>query len=521
MHEVNIMRQLQHPNIVSLIGHYDGKQKILIVMNLVEGGTLFQRIIRNKKYSEEIAATAIGKVLDALCYMHKRNIFHRDLKPENLLLKYPPISTGGEDYDAYVKEMTDVVIADFGLASHPKSSTTCGSPCYLAPEVIMAGFGEKMFGKPGHPYGVECDIWSLGVVLYIMLSGCFPFAVPGASRQALFNMIISSPLSFHGNIWMEVTDDAKSFIRRLLEKDPHSRITASEALQAPWITGENLRVPLKRKTNLEKSKQELQKFAMRRHVMAAMTVYRVAGALFKSENSRAANDPVSRYLKDHNNFDENPCELRISVQSQTDTQKKWTVDLGKVKRQQGGKLTTAPSSQLTSLCDCPSKHVCRHIQYVYQWLFVGDKDQGVVPHITDCEERRQDLLEKLGSYYSDETGLLHGSGQDYKPVALIAMSVAALTSDLCQPAKSRPLSLAIRAGSTLLSLFGIYSIHRKNKRLQAALSEQTQDMQAILSTDEFILRAWRLKHALDLTPAEELKTVIDHSRNSFPKFSRQ
>eukprot|EP01059_Diplonema_ambulator_P012547 TRINITY_DN2290_c0_g1_i2.p1 TRINITY_DN2290_c0_g1~~TRINITY_DN2290_c0_g1_i2.p1 ORF type:complete len:358 (+),score=115.81 TRINITY_DN2290_c0_g1_i2:608-1681(+) len=274
-HEVNIMKDLNHKGIVYLHGNYEGDENIIIIMNRVNGGTLFHRIIALKHYTEEHAALAIKNLLEALAYLHSEGIAHRDLKPENLLLKNKM-----EDTEDSLKALTEVVIADFGLASRPPLTSTCGSPCYLAPEVITATFGSQ-FKKATGPYDTRCDVWSLGVVLYVMLSGKLPFA--GTTRTALFNQILNAEVRFPSStVWDTVSTDAKHFISSLLTKDPQNRPTSAEALKHRWITGEGLLQPLQRVTALAQSVKELKAFTMRKHVAAAMSVYRV-GALFSGK----------------------------------------------------------------------------------------------------------------------------------------------------------------------------------------------------------------------------------------------
>eukprot|EP00754_Rhynchopus_humris_P012261 Rhum_TRINITY_DN14277_c24_g1::Rhum_TRINITY_DN14277_c24_g1_i1::g.77913::m.77913 len=383
--EVKVMKGLNHPNIISLLGSFEGKEHIIIVMNRVAGGTLFDRIIKCKNYTEKMAAGAVNNLMQALSYLHAANIAHRDIKPENLLLRNPYI-------DGSEGEMTDVVLADFGLAATAPMKATCGSPCYVAPEVVLAGFGER-YHRPCEPYDPRCDVWSLGVVLYVMLCGRFPFSAPGNSRNALFNLIVTAELRFAHPTWDDVSGDAKDFIRRLLIKDPSQRPSSSEALRHPWITGVDLSSPLQRNASLAQSVAELKAFTLRKHVQAAMSVYRVAGALFSTSSAKVDNIPA--FLKYVKNNPESPFEQSIPVQSQSKGATIHTVHLGKIGRSDRKVAATNNKAHfLNTLCSCPSVSVCRHIQYVYQWLFMGEGDE-IPPHITGCEERRSELLERL------------------------------------------------------------------------------------------------------------------------------
>eukprot|EP01061_Rhynchopus_euleeides_P010991 TRINITY_DN20565_c0_g1_i1.p1 TRINITY_DN20565_c0_g1~~TRINITY_DN20565_c0_g1_i1.p1 ORF type:complete len:595 (+),score=224.00 TRINITY_DN20565_c0_g1_i1:230-1786(+) len=480
-HEVTVMKGLCHPGIISLQASFEGKEHVIIVMNRVAGGTLFDRIIKCKNYTEEMAAGAVNNLLEALRYLHATGIAHRDIKPENLLLR-------NVYKDGREEEMTDVVLADFGLASHAPMNATCGSPCYVAPEVIIAGFGEQ-YHRKSEPYGPRCDVWSLGVVLYVMLSGRFPFSAPGNSRNALFNLIISAELRFHGQVWDGVSDDAKDFIRKLLTKDPHARPSAADALQHRWITGVELSAPLQRNASLAQSVQELKAFTMRKHVNTAMSMYRVAGRLFKAGTGGLNLDHVPAFLKYVKLDAKNPFEHRIPVQSQSRADLIYTVDLEKIGRglTSGGSATVNKAHALNAVCSCPSVRVCRHIQYVYQYLFMGETDQ-VPPHMADCEERRTDLVDKLAQSDINVCHSLPLAG------AASALTWSFTATDIPWV---RAASAAVLAGTA----WRLQNTHARSK----ALHEELQ------RAEDFLLLAWKFKHAFDLTPETERKSVLTGS----------
>jgi calcium/calmodulin-dependent protein kinase I len=154
--EIDILKQLDHPNIVKLYDVYEDERFICLVMELMQGGELFDEIIERDHFSENEAREAIKALIDAIHYCHKIDITHRDIKPENLLL-------------ADKKQgITSMKLADFGLArlleEDVLASTACGTPGYVAPEILS-----------GKKYGKQCDNWSIGVVLFILLSGSPPF----------------------------------------------------------------------------------------------------------------------------------------------------------------------------------------------------------------------------------------------------------------------------------------------------------------------------------------------------------
>lgn len=218
-----LLKYGQHPNIARLYEVYISPHALSMVMELVDGGDLFDGIIEGcddpnveGKLSEMFSATVVQRSCDALAFLHKKGVAHRDIKPENIMLK-KDLDVNGEL----------VKLADFGFAklygSQDKTmSTTCGTPEYVAPEVL------KQKG-----YGSECDIWSLGVVLYIMLCGYAPFHHDQVQR--LFQMIMRGRIAFPDREWSGVSAEAKDLVQRMLQVDPAQRITARGVLEHSWI----------------------------------------------------------------------------------------------------------------------------------------------------------------------------------------------------------------------------------------------------------------------------------------------
>ena len=157
--EIEALRSLQHPNIITLYDVYISDEKIYIVMELMSGGELFDYVVNKGTLNEEEASKIVQKVTSALVYMHSKNIIHRDLKPENLMLIRKP--RDGEDIE--------VKIIDFGLAkvlvSDSVAYTICGTPEYYAPEILIQGVG----------YNKTVDWWSVGILIYEMIFGKTPF----------------------------------------------------------------------------------------------------------------------------------------------------------------------------------------------------------------------------------------------------------------------------------------------------------------------------------------------------------
>lgn len=212
--EVDILRQTDHPNIVRLYEFYEDDESYHLVLEHVTGGELFDYIIKSKHLSESIAANFMKQILSAIAYCHRNNIVHRDLKPENLLLDK-------EGPDASLK------IIDFGTSAifDPKKQMThkYGTAYYIAPEVLSKNYNEK------------CDLWSCGVILYILLSGRPPFY--GKNDKEILRSVLEGHYSIQGAEWAKISPEAKSLISRMLQFNPKDRITSEQALNHPWILG--------------------------------------------------------------------------------------------------------------------------------------------------------------------------------------------------------------------------------------------------------------------------------------------
>jgi len=219
--EISIMKLLDHPNIIKLYETYEDARNIYLIMELCVGGELFERIVEQKHMTEEACAIIMKQVLRGISYMHGMQIVHRDLKPENILL-VSKISN------------TDIKISDFGLAKMskdfphrlPRSHSICGSDFYLAPEVVKQ-----------EEYGREIDIWSVGVITYVLLNGSLPFFHNVLHK--LYRQIVERDLSFPEQQWSKVSKGAQDFILRLLQVRAGDRLTAEQALNHPWLRGAN------------------------------------------------------------------------------------------------------------------------------------------------------------------------------------------------------------------------------------------------------------------------------------------
>jgi len=215
--EIEIMSQLDHPNIVRLYEVYESKTEVCLVMELAKGGELFDRLLEHGCLAEQEAGRLMAQVLEALLDLHSRRIVHRDLKPENLLF-----------YDN--TDNSKIVVVDFGLSEYEEElneeSPVCGTATYLAPEVIAQTESSR-----------AQDLWSCGVITYIMLSGYPPFFKnqQDKSETKLLRQIVKGKYQFHDNFWGHISEEAKHFVSRLMCSDPKLRLTVEEAINHPWI----------------------------------------------------------------------------------------------------------------------------------------------------------------------------------------------------------------------------------------------------------------------------------------------
>uniref|UniRef100_A0A668UK80 Protein kinase domain-containing protein n=1 Tax=Oreochromis aureus TaxID=47969 RepID=A0A668UK80_OREAU len=210
--ELAVLQRVSHANVIQLVEVFQFPQRVYMVLELATGGELLDRVVSRGHFTERDATQAIQMILAALVYLHNLGITHRDLKPENLLYYHP-----GAD--------SRLLVTDFGLSAFAKSwslRTTCGTPEYMAPEVLLR-----------RPYSCAVDMWALGVIAYILLSGTVPFE--DDSRTRLYRSIVRGKYSFRGNPWPSVSNLAKDFILRLLVLDPATRLTAEQAVRHPWV----------------------------------------------------------------------------------------------------------------------------------------------------------------------------------------------------------------------------------------------------------------------------------------------
>ncbi|XP_077450490.1 calcium/calmodulin-dependent protein kinase type 1D isoform X2 [Stigmatopora argus] len=276
--EIAVLRRIKHENIVALEDIYESPDHLYLIMQLVSGGELFDRIVEKGFYTEKDASALIRQVLDAVNYLHNMGIVHRDLKPENLLYFNPQ---GG----------SKIMISDFGLSKMEGCgnvmSTACGTPGYVAPEVLAQ-----------KPYSKAVDCWSIGVIAYILLCGYPPFYDENDSK--LFEQILKADYEFDTPYWDDISDSAKDFISNLMEKDPTKRFTCDQALRHPWIAGDtalckNIHESVSRqiRKNFAKSKwrQAFNATVVVRH-MRRLQLGSSAASAVDASNSRPSQKPA-------------------------------------------------------------------------------------------------------------------------------------------------------------------------------------------------------------------------------------
>jgi len=218
--EISILAKMDHPNIIKLFEVFDDKRHVYLIMEECTGGELFDKIIykleNDSTFTEREAAKLFKQMISAICYCHKEGICHRDLKPENLLL-------------ANKKDDSEIKVIDFGLSNifmdketgtETLMTTKVGTAYYVSPEVLKGKYDEK------------CDIWSAGVILYILICGDPPFN--GSNDSEIYKKIKKKVFHFSNPIWKNISEQAKDLIRNMLS-EPEHRPTAVDVLQHTWV----------------------------------------------------------------------------------------------------------------------------------------------------------------------------------------------------------------------------------------------------------------------------------------------
>lgn len=211
--EIELMKTMDHPNIVKIFEFYNTKDGFYLITEYCNGGELFDKIIKLKRFEEAPAAYIMYQLLSAVFYCHNINIIHRDLKPENILIE-------SEEKENYF----NIKVIDFGTAKifdkNKSENKVIGSAYYIAPEVLSGKYNEK------------CDIWSCGVIMYILLSGKPPF---GGEDDEIVEKIKRGKFDMKSDVWNKISNEAKDLIKSMLDMNYLSRLSAQKALSHKWF----------------------------------------------------------------------------------------------------------------------------------------------------------------------------------------------------------------------------------------------------------------------------------------------
>lgn len=229
--EIEILIGTEHPNIIKIYEYYCDETNFYLITEFLSGGELYDTISKWNHFNEEKAAYILMQILSAVNYLHSLKIVHRDIKPENMLVENKLKSDKND-------ELINIKLIDFGTCNYydgNKSLTLrVGSPYYIAPEVLKRKYNEK------------CDIWSCGVILFIMLVGYPPFS--GSTTSELLENVGKGKFSMKNPCWDNVSEPAKDLLKKMLEFEPNKRISAQEAIEHPWI----INIKQKQITNIDK-----------------------------------------------------------------------------------------------------------------------------------------------------------------------------------------------------------------------------------------------------------------------------
>ncbi|KAL0266405.1 UNVERIFIED_CONTAM: hypothetical protein PYX00_008954 [Menopon gallinae] len=218
--EINILKSVHHDHIIHLEQLFETPNKYFLVMERCNG-ELYDVFIKEKHLSEEETRIVVRRLADAVAYLHKSDIVHRDIKLENILM-----GTNPEDPNDHLY----IKLTDFGLSAVKSNgmenmlNDCCGSLQYMAPEIIES-----------RPYSQQCDVWSIGVLDYLLLCGLWPFYSENQCEQELCHLILTEEPNFSGWQWENTSRAAIHLIQKMLDKNPAFRITAAEILNHPWI----------------------------------------------------------------------------------------------------------------------------------------------------------------------------------------------------------------------------------------------------------------------------------------------
>lgn len=252
--EIEMLGQLDHPNIVKVFEYFVDYENYYVIQEYCKGGELYEQIYKFETFTEKIAAEVMYQLISAVCYLHSNNIVHRDLKPENIML--------------LSKDLGDISIKliDFGAANYCQEGKLLkrktGTSYYIAPEVVMKKYNKK------------CDVWSCGIILFILLCGYPPF--DGETDDEIMEGVISKEIIYEDNEWKNLSQEAKSFVQKLLIKDYNNRITAEDSLKQAWLINHNKKYLANlNQIDISRQMQNFQKFDSKLKLKNAILAFMV------------------------------------------------------------------------------------------------------------------------------------------------------------------------------------------------------------------------------------------------------
>jgi calcium-dependent protein kinase len=262
--EINILKSLDHPNIIKVYEFFKTDRYIYIINELCTGGELFDKIVQVKYFSEAVACHIMRQLLSAVAYCHEKGVIHRDLKPENILI---------EKSEEKNKDFFHIKVIDFGtceILQKTKLTEQIGTSFYIAPEILKSGYNEK------------CDLWSCGVILYILLCGSPPFY--GKNEKEIFSKVLDGNYSFNQKIWSKISKEAKNLVEKLLELNPSKRLSAKEALNHKWFKiNKNQNLIINKNNNYSSFIQNITEFCAEQKLQQATLAFLVHNFAPKEE----------------------------------------------------------------------------------------------------------------------------------------------------------------------------------------------------------------------------------------------
>lgn len=246
--EIVTLKKADHPNIVKILEIFKDDKSLYIVMEYVEGKELFEFVVERTKIEETDSSNITKQLLKTIKYLNSLGICHRDIKPENILIN---------------PKSLQVKLIDFGLSTYfndkPELTTKVGTPYYVSPEVLKGS------------YGKQCDVWSIGVITYILLTGCPPFQ--GENLSEVYNEILYEKLKLYKSDWEELSPYSLDFVKNMLKKNPENRLTAHKALQHQFITQKGYDDEKIKASVLRKLATDSEPKFLKREIFSMLSIY--------------------------------------------------------------------------------------------------------------------------------------------------------------------------------------------------------------------------------------------------------